>query len=94
MFSVNDSIVKVVDECVKKKVTKKISFEYKVVICAGILLVAFILGSLFGMFISNRTPHVVDIERYVVKSGDTVWEIHTDSPFDEELRVMESKVEN
>lgn len=25
--------------------------------------------------------------------GDTVWEVNTDSPFDEDLRVMESKVE-
>lgn len=25
--------------------------------------------------------------------GDTVWEINTDNPFDEDLRVMEAKVE-
>lgn len=27
------------------------------------------------------------------KIGDTVWEINTDNPFDEDLRVMEAKVE-
>lgn len=27
------------------------------------------------------------------KVGDTVWEINTDNPFDEDLRVMEAKVE-
>ena len=27
------------------------------------------------------------------KVGDTVWEVNTDNPFDEDLRVMEAKVE-
>ena len=35
-------------------------------------------------------------DRYIkppCKVGDTVWEVNTDNPFDEDLRVMETKVE-
>ena len=51
--------------------------ERKISAYVIILTVTFLLGMIFGVYLNSRIPHPVDVERYVVESGDTVWGIAT-----------------